>query len=84
MNLEWMNERIPRMRKGNWLYNLICFVCGRRKQKLTYKEYMMITYDLNKKKLGDREAKEASVNKALEIYMWLNKKLPDLGEKDDE
>lgn len=80
MNLDWMNEYIPRMPNGNWFYNFVCFVIGRRKKKLSYKEYMMITYELNKKSLGDREAKEMSIDKALEIYKWLNEKLPDTGE----
>ena len=84
MNLDWINERIPRLPRGNWLYNIVCFFLFRKDEKLSYKEYMMIMYEMNKRALGDHKAKEKSINRAMEIYKWLNGKLPDMGEGYDE
>lgn len=82
MNLDWINEEIPKLPRGNWLYKIMCFML--LKKRLTYKEYMMVMYEMNKKVLGDHRAKEKSINRAMEIYKWLNGKLPDMGEEDDE
>ena len=84
MNLDWIEEKIPRLAHSNWLYNLVCFTLGKRKEKLSYKEYMMIIYELNRKKLGDDKAKETATIRAINIYESLNGKLPDVGENDDE
>lgn len=79
MNLDWMNERIPRMPKANWFYKFICFITFRARRKLSYKEYILITSELNRKTLGEHEAKREALNKAIELYKWLNGKLPYMG-----
>ena len=67
-----MNERIPRLERGNWIYYIICFLLFRAKKKLTYKEYMMILYGVNKKKLGEQEAKEKAIIRTIEVYKYLH------------
>ena len=87
MDLEWMNEAVPNLRHGNWMYSIICFLVGRRKKKLSYKEYMMLLYGLNRKTLGEEKSKENSIIRALELYKYHhNGKLPEMaeGESDDE
>jgi len=87
MNFDWMNETLPNLERGNWMYDLICFLMGRRKKKLTYKEYMMLLYGLNRKKLGDKESEDKAIIRALELYKYHhNGSLPETaeGEKDDE
>lgn len=60
---------------------------GRRKKKLTYKEYMMLSYGLNRKKLGEHESKKRAINKVLELYKYHhNGEPPEMTEleEDDE
>jgi hypothetical protein len=60
---------------------------GRRKKKLTYKEYMMLSYGLNRKKLGEDESMNKAINKVLELYKYHhNGSLPEMAEleEDDE
>ena len=84
MNLVWLDEKIPKLRKSNWFYNLVCFILGKRKEKLSYKEYMMLIYEVNRVKLGEEKAKEIATIRAINIYQRLNGKLPDTGEENDE
>ena len=72
MNLDWMDEKIPRIPWENWLYNIVCFLLFKRKTKLSYKEYMMLLYGLNKRKLGEDEARQFSITQALEVYKVLH------------
>lgn len=72
MNLDWMNETIPYLENGNWLYKIICFLLFRRKKKLSYKEYMMLLYGLNRKALGEGRSKERAIIKALDVYKGLH------------
>lgn len=75
---EWMEERIPFLVKSNWLYQIICFFMGKRKKKLSYKDMYVLLYGLNRNNIKDeKEAKELSMLKVLEIYKSLhNNKLP--------
>ena len=87
IDLSWMNEPLPSIKNGNWLYNLICFLMGKRKKKLTYKEYMMLLYGINRSALGEEESRERAINKALEEYKCHhNGSLPEMAEEkeDDE
>ena len=81
MDLEWMNETLPNLKHGNWMYSIICFLIGRRKKKLSYKEYMMLLYELNRKKLGEKESKENAIIRALDLYKYHhNGNLPEMAE----
>ena len=84
MNLDWLNEHIPKLPNGNWLYNIVCFLLFKRKDKLTYRQFIMLSYGIKRKNLGEERAKERAINRAIEIYKWLNGKMPDMGESDDE
>jgi hypothetical protein len=74
--MEWMEEPIECLERGNWLYRFVCFFLGKRKKKLTYQEMYMLLYGLNKGKLGEKESKKAAMNRILEIYKWSHNKLP--------
>lgn len=73
-----MEERIPFLVKSNWLYQIICFFMGKRKKKLSYKDMYILLYGLNRNNIkNEKEAKELSMLKVLEIYKSLhNNKLP--------
>lgn len=75
---EWLQERIPKLDKMNWLYQFVCFFMGKRKNKLTYKDMYLLLYGLNRNKIkNEKEVKELSMLKVLEIYKSLhNNKLP--------
>ena len=72
MDLDWLDEKIPRLERGNWLYDLVCFLLGKRKTKLSYKEYMMILYGINRKTLGEHNAREKSIIRAIDVYKGLH------------
>lgn len=85
MNLEWMNEPIPNIEKGNWMYSIICFLMGRRKKKLTYREYMMLLYELNRKKLGENESNKRAIIRSLDIYKYHhNGNLPETADNNED
>ena len=76
--ISWIEEKIPYLPNGNWLYKVVCFVLFKRKKKLSYKEYMMLLYEINRKKIGEDLAKEKAIIKALDIYKGLHEgKLPE-------
>jgi len=84
MDLNWMNERLPSLERGSWIYNAVCFLIGRRKKKLTYKEYMMVLYGLNRDALGEHKARERAINKVLELYKYHhNGELPEMAELEE-
>lgn len=87
IDLKWIDEQLPSLTRGNWLYNVVCFLMGRRKKKLTYKEYMMLLYGLNRDALGEKKSKDRAINKVLELYKHHhNGNLPEMAEieEDDE
>lgn len=75
-NNEWLNEKVIKMPYNNWIYKIICFLMGKRKKKMSYKEIFLILYGLNRKKYGEKESKEMSLYKTVEIYAFNNKRLP--------
>lgn len=83
---EWLNETISSVDKCNWLYQILCFCLGKRKKKLTYQEFFLILYGINRKTLGEKKAKSLSMIRIIEIYKYLhNNKLPKgMEENDDE
>lgn len=78
MNNDWLQEHIPRLNKLNWLYQTICFLMGKRKQKLTYQEMYMLLYGINRgKKTEEIDAKKIAMTRVINIYKSLhNNKLP--------
>lgn len=74
--MEWMDETIDRLENGNWIYKMVCFFLGRRKKKMTYKEMYLLLFGLNKKDLGEEEAKKAALERILKIYKHSHNKLP--------
>lgn len=75
---DWLNETIPCLKDGNWLYKIVCFCLGRRKKKLSYKEMYMLLYGLNRNKIGNGKAKEEALKRILVIYKsHHNNRLPE-------
>ena len=74
--LEWLNEKVERVKGSNWLYRFMCFCLCRK--RLTYKQLFLIMYGLNKRRLGEKTAKQLALDRILEIYKSLhNNKLPE-------
>ena len=75
-SIEWLEEPIKYLKRGNGLYKFLCFCIGRRRKKLSYKEMYMVLVELNRKSLGDEKAKKSALNRILQIYKDINNKLP--------
>lgn len=73
---EWLNEKVVRTPYYNWLYQFACFFMFRARRKLSYKDLFLLLYGINRNKIGDKEAKEVSLYKIIEIYQANNNKLP--------
>jgi hypothetical protein len=77
----WMNEQIPRLISGNWMYKLMCWFLF--KKKLTYKEYYVLVYSLHRGKLGEKVAKENAMKHTVRLYKFHhNNKMPNELEND--
>lgn len=83
---EWLQERIPKLDKMNWLYQFVCFFMGKRKKKLTYENMYVLLYGLNRNSVKEeQDAKKLAMARVLEIYKYLhNDKLPKGVEYDDK
>lgn len=66
-NLEWMNEPVERLEKSNKFYRFICFLLRR---KMTYKELYMLLSALNRKSMGDENAKIWAINHITRTYKY--------------
>lgn len=75
-DFDWMNERVEKTIQGNWLYKVICFLLGRRKSKLSYKELYLVLRTINESKLGEKEADRKSLKKVIETYKYNNGTVP--------
>lgn len=75
--MNWFDEKIDKIKGDRFLYKLICFLIGGPKYRMSYKEMYLLLYGLNRKSLGEKEAKKKSMNRILEIYKTLhNNNLP--------
>ena len=79
----WMEETVQSVEHANWLYRFCCFLLGKKKKKLTYKELFLLLYGINRRKMGDKEAKTFAMNQILKTYKFHNNKLPN-GIKENE
>lgn len=71
--IEWMNETIENVPRNNFWYRVVCFLIGKRKKKMTYKE-MYIFYTNTYK--DDDLCKEKAMDILLEIYFFNNNRYP--------
>lgn len=67
---KWLNEKIPFLKKSNWLYKFVCVCMGKSNKKLSYKEMYLLLYGLNRSKVGEKKAKEKAMYKILDIYKF--------------
>jgi hypothetical protein len=74
-DIAWTGEEIESVPSWGWMYRFVCFML--RKKKLTYREMFMLLYGINKKSLGEREAKEFATQRIIAIYEYNNNKLPE-------
>jgi hypothetical protein len=82
---EWLQERIPKLDKMNWLYQTICFLMGKRKKKLTYENMYVLLYGLNRNSFKEEDSKKLAMTRVIEIYKSLhNNNLPKGVEYDDK
>lgn len=68
MVFDWLEDKVERVDKANWLYKILCFISFRQKRKFTYQELFLLLYGLNKQKLGDKIAKVKAAQRIMEIH----------------
>ena len=76
--MEWLNEKVESLPNGNKLYKIICFLLGKRKKKMNYKEIYLIVQRLNEKRLGKEKSKRVAMNRIIQIYEFQHGHKPNL------
>jgi hypothetical protein len=66
--MEWFDEKIEYIEGDKFLYKLVCFCLKGPKKRLSYKELYLLLYGLNKRKLGEENAKKKTMERILKIY----------------
>lgn len=66
--MEWFDEKIEYIEGDKFLYNLVCFCLKGPKKRLSYKELYLLLYGLNRRKLGEENAKKKAMERIIEIY----------------
>lgn len=66
--MEWFEEKIEYIEGDKFLYKLVCFCLKGPKKRLSYKELYLLLYGLNKRKLGEENAKKKAMERIIEIY----------------
>lgn len=66
--MEWFEEKIEYIEGDKFLYKLVCFCLKGPKKRLSYKELYLLLYGLNRRKLGNKKAKEMAIKRIVEIY----------------
>ena len=75
-NLDWMDGTVESVPSMNWLYRLCCILLF--KKRMTYNELYVLLYGINKRKIGEDNAKRLAMNQVLKTYKHLNNnKLPE-------
>lgn len=68
----WLKEAIDTIPGSEKLYKFVCFMLGKWKRKMSYQEYFLLLYGLNRRKLGERKSKEMALARILQIYKELH------------
>ena len=66
--MEWFEEKIEYIEGDKFLYKLVCFCLKGPKKRLSYKELYLLLYGLNRRKLGEENAKKKAMERIIEIY----------------
>ena len=74
-DVAWTTETVDKLPAGRWLYRLLCFFL--RKKKLTYQDMFLIVFGLQKRKVGEKKAKEIAIQSMIGLYEYNNEKLPE-------
>ena len=74
--LQWTNEKLERLPKNNFMYFLFCLLTFRLRKKLSYKEMYLIIAEVNRKTLGDEEAKKLAFKRIIDFYEYNNGNRP--------
>lgn len=69
-NIDWFEERIPRIEKNNGLYKFVCLLFLSPRKGIKYKTMFLILYGVNKRHLGENEAKRRAMEEIINIYKF--------------
>lgn len=76
LNIDWMDEPLKKLPKGQGLYRLLCILL--LKKYLTYSNMYVFIYGLNKHNFKNRELelKTLIIQELASIYYYNTQKLP--------
>lgn len=66
--MEWFDEKVENIKGDKFIYKTICFLLGGPKKRLSYKQLYLFLYGLNKRKLGEDDAKKFAISRIVDIY----------------
>lgn len=68
--MEWFEEKIEYIEGDKFLYKFVCFCLKGPKKRLSYKELYLLLYGLNRRHLGEKNAKTRAIERIVEIYKF--------------
>ena len=77
--IAWTRDDINDVPSYKWIYKVACFLIG--KKKMTYQEMFLLFYGLNKKNIGEEQAKKYAIERIIALYEYNNGKTPEGIEK---
>lgn len=78
--LSWIDTSCNDVPSHRFWYKIACFITGRYKKKLTYKELYIILCNINRKKGEEqRDVQRDAMEQIIKIYSWNNKNENDKG-----
>ena len=64
---DWLKEIAVKKGVGPFQFRIVAFLMGRWRKGLTYNDVFLLVYGLNKRKLGDVEAKKVAASAIMEL-----------------
>jgi len=77
-NVEWMDEKVTKIKGHNFFYKVVCFFLGRWWKKLTYKDLFLLYYGVNRKSMGEHNSRKKALQSILKIYKQNNGDYPQM------
>lgn len=66
--MEWLDEIAVRKGTGPFQFRIAAFLTGRLSKGLTYRDVFFLVYGLNKRRLGENEAKRVAAEATIKLY----------------
>ena len=68
----WADEPLKKLPRNNFMYFLFCLFTFRPRKKMTYKEMYLVMVEVNRKSLGEEQAKKLAFKRITDFYEFNN------------